>query len=80
MKIETINVEGRELEVCDRNLSDSDYLVYEGKIYRWVAKSGGGVRYCITIHKPSTDETLHVKNQEVEKILWVLKPTGHMSI
>jgi hypothetical protein len=79
MKTEVV-VEGKKLIVLDRDFFQSQYVVFEEKIWRWFGKSGAGKDFVLSLERPSSKEVIHVKYERMNEVKWIINPTGYMTI
>jgi hypothetical protein len=75
-----IVVEGRELEVYYKNLSNSSYVVYDDKIWRIVFREKYGANAVMGLERELHKEKIFIKGDELNKVLYILTYTGHINI
>jgi len=73
MAIEKIIIENRKLTVYERDLNNSQSVVYNNKIYRWFSKSGHGINFCIGLEHYETKDQIYVKGENIKKMKWILQ-------
>lgn len=80
MITKNITTEGRKLYVSDTNMINTHYVVYQDKIWYIFSKEGMGKEKTFGLIREKAQEKIFAKGQELKKIMYILKPSGHITV